>query len=251
MDRIERTAIAIAEARARESERPDRLFADPYAARFVQAAGATGAWDDAARQGWERFAVIRTRFLDDLLAGASLPQAVLLGAGLDARAFRLDWPVGARVFELDLPDVLAFKERVLGGAGARCERVAVACDLSTDWPPVLAAAGHDPAQPTVWIVEGLLMYLTPEEGSTLLARAAALSPAGSRLGLTLPDVRGNAEDGGLFRSTQPEDTVAWLAALGWRATVFNSAERAASYGRSEWTEPARDGLVDAVRTLDP
>lgn len=134
--------------------------------------------------------VIRTKFLDDLLRQASasgVRQVVLLGAGMDSRAFRMDWPEGTRLFEVDTAAPLEFKASVLRQerAVAHCERITVAVDLREDWPGALAAAGHDPAVPTVWIAEGLLIYLPEDAVELLLARISAQSAAGSRMGLTL------------------------------------------------------------------
>ncbi|HEY2427576.1 MAG TPA: SAM-dependent methyltransferase, partial [Acidimicrobiales bacterium] len=106
---VGRTAIGVAALRAAESERSDRLFADPYAARFVAAAEWVPGATSPALAVW---VAIRTRFLDELVLDATsgkCRQVVLLGAGLDTRAFRLDWPAGVRVFEVDVPDVLDFK----------------------------------------------------------------------------------------------------------------------------------------------
>ncbi len=169
---VGRTAIGVAHVRAEESRRPDRLFHDPYAEAFVAAAPNTlptehEASHDLAAWGaeWAVHATIRTRFFDDYLLAAGAAgcrQVVLLAAGLDTRALRLDWPEGTRVFELDLPDMLTFKERVLADhpsrpAPAPCERTTVAVDLRADWPAALTGAGFDPSQPTAWLAEGLLI----------------------------------------------------------------------------------------------
>ena len=134
--------------------------------------------------------VARTLFLDDLLAEAvqqGCRQVVLLGAGFDARAFRLPWPPGTRCFEVDTPDVLGPKDQVLAAEHAvpGCERLVVPCDLRDDWPAALRAAGLDPAQPTAWIAEGLLVYSTAADVDRLLAKVTSLSAPGSWLGLTM------------------------------------------------------------------
>jgi methyltransferase (TIGR00027 family) len=258
--------------RALESEREDALFHDPLARAF---AAAGGLWpsspppgDEAARR--RRLAVsfsivIRTRFLDDLLQQASasgVRQVVLLGAGMDSRAFRMDWPEDTRLFEVDTEAPLGFKASVLRqeGAVARCERITVAVDLREDWPGALAAAGHDPAAPTVWIAEGLLIYLPEDAVELLLARISARSAAGSWMGLTLGSpgvierfgagaVPGSAAS--LWVSEMPEDPVGWLAGHGWEAAGHSLRERAAAYGRPISTPPKRQerpgGLISAVR----
>ncbi|SDD36133.1 class I SAM-dependent methyltransferase [Actinokineospora iranica] len=279
-DGVGMTAIGVAALRAQESARPDRWFDDPLAARFLTAAGWPQPPSDIAeaeRQAppnWlllMRSVPVRTRFLDEFAhtaAAAGCRQVVLLGAGLDTRAFRLDWPPGTRVFELDLPVMLDFKRDVLADAGAtpRCERIAVPADLVADWPAALAAAGLDTAVPTAWIAEGLLMYFTAAQNEELLGRIGALSAPGSRLALTvvsqnrLDKSKSSLEQGDtlgadvvrMWRSGAPEDPVAWLAEHGWRATVFDPAERAAAYGRPGLLdglgrEPGGGGLISAIR----
>lgn len=266
------TAVGVARVRALESEREDALFRDPLARAF---AAAGGLWpsspppaDEAARRrrlGVAFSIVIRTRFLDDLLREAAVSgvrQVVLLGAGMDSRAFRMDWPEGTRLFEVDTAAPLDFKASVLRRerALARCERITVPVDLREDWPRALAAAGHDPAAPTVWIAEGLLIYLPEDAVELLLARIGAQSAPGSRMGLTLGS-RGVIERFGadaapgsaasLWVSEMPDDPVDWLAGHGWEASSHTLRERAAAYGRPLGTPPRGEegpgGLVSAVR----
>jgi len=248
------TAFNVAATRAAETTRPDRLFADAYAAGFLAAAGTTG-WAEPSseqrrRRGLVDWITVRTRFLDDLLLEACMRgtrQVVILGAGLDARAFRLNWPDGLRLFELDMGGVLDFKQSVIQAEGWRpaCIRAVVPVDLSEDWGPPLREAGLDEAAPVAFVAEGLLAYLSQEASDALVARAAAMSPSGSRFGLTLAssrrlkawreahlDASGGASDYvALWRSANAERAVAWLARFGWQAKVFDVGERSASYGR--------------------
>ncbi|YCK39272.1 SAM-dependent methyltransferase [Actinomadura sp. ATCC 39365] len=259
MNGVARTAVGAAWLRARESERPDRLFEDPYAGAFVAAADA-GPPDAGRGSGagdlFSDHLVFRTRFFDDHLSDSGCDQVVLLAAGLDARAFRLDWPPGVRLFELDLPELLAFKDGVLRGlaATARCERVPVPVDLREDWPGSLRAAGFDPARPTAWLIEGLLIYLSPAEAGRLLDGVRALSAAGSRLAFeydpaaaallaerarTMPELRRIAT---LWKGGPGEDAVARLTARGWRVRTVDASTLATRYGR-----PApRGGFLTAV-----
>src|SRR5215468_4699251 len=172
---VSKTAIGVALVRAMESQRPDRLFNDPFAMRFIAAAPEylseraqrrqSEGGDGPTPMGAALAAhiAVRTRFYDTYLlqaCGQGCRQVVLLAAGLDSRAYRLDFPPGVRLFELDLPPVLAFKERVLAGHTPNCERIAVPVDLSTEWAGALRQAGFDPTAPTAWLIEGLLIYLT-------------------------------------------------------------------------------------------
>jgi methyltransferase (TIGR00027 family) len=179
------------------------LIDDPYAEPLVRAVGVDFinrildgevSFEDVdpsftARLAAEGMAV-RTRFFDRLFvdaAAAGVRQAVILAAGLDARAYRLDWPDGMTVYEVDQPEVIAFKTRTLAGIGAepRAAHRVVAIDLRENWPKVLRDNGFDSSQPTAWIAEGLLIYLPPEAQDKLFdesphcrRRAAGWPPSG-------------------------------------------------------------------------
>ena len=274
---VEKTALGVARVRALESGREDRLFDDPFAQAFLDAA--PGAFPEERRAGepgggalralgaaFSAHAVIRTRFYDDWLAAAAVGgcgQVVLLAAGLDTRAFRLGWPAGTRVFEVDLPDVLAFKEAVLARSGAvpRCERVTVAADLRRDWAAELVAAGFDRARPAAWLAEGLIIYLTAGEAGRLLGAVSDLSAAGSQLAFEhnpagadavtakarqLPGMRPYTAlwRGGL------DDAPGWLSEHGWRTRFHELATLGRSYQRPV-PGPARSGFLTAVRLSHP
>ncbi|MEV4159835.1 SAM-dependent methyltransferase [Nonomuraea dietziae] len=266
---VSRTAVLIAQAREAETARPSGLFKDPLARPLVEAAGRISGVSEAGRRAAEHF-VLRTRYFDDRLGEAvraGLRQVVLLAAGLDTRAYRLDWPAGTRLFEVDLPDLIAFKDRVLAehDARARCERTAVAADLRDDWPASLVSAGFDPERPTAWLVEGVLMYLTPEDGAAVLKRLSELSAPGSRLSVEhvnqayadqpkmRPAMNKLAATQAAWLSSV-EDPERWLAAHGWRAEITHQADLAVSLGRPvpAMAHPAVAGaariwLVDATR----
>ena len=176
------TAQWIAAARAKESARPDRLFHDPFAAALAGEAGFDIlARSEAASGGENAFLPIRTRYFDDLLLNVAAPQVVLLGAGLDTRAYRLPFADATRVFELDRGEVLEEKERILTPLNARprCIRRAIAVDLADSWTEHLDAAGFDSVQPSIWIAEGLLFYLSEKHVGSLLRRARFKAGPGS------------------------------------------------------------------------
>jgi methyltransferase (TIGR00027 family) len=137
---------------------------------------------------------VRTRWFDTLFtdaAAAGVRQAVILAAGLDARAYRLDWPDGTTVYELDQPEVIQFKTQTLVGLAAKpkADHRTIAIDLRDDWPKALLDNGFDPTQPTAWIAEGLLIYLPPEAQDLLFDRINELSAPGSRVATEhIPDV---------------------------------------------------------------
>ncbi len=277
MPSVSLTAVGVAAIRAAESDRPDRLFDDPCAAGFVRASNfrpstatavAVSEEEAGRRRGLVNWVSVRTRFLDDVVLQACAGpcrQAVILGAGLDARAFRLPWPAGTSLWELDLAEVLAFKELVVSAEDwvPRCERSTLAVDLAGDWDSALLDAGFDPAAPVVWLAEGLLAYLSADVNDALIARAAALSAPRSRFGLTLaardrwaawraahPDGESSPRDYvALWQSAAPEDAAGWLHRLGWQAEVFDVVERSGAYGRPISGSDIRNGarLVDATR----
>jgi methyltransferase (TIGR00027 family) len=191
------TATFVAARRALASRGPEPLIDDRFAEPLVRAVGhgfctrlldGEIAWDDATfseQQVLEQITV-RTRFFDDFFldaAAAGLRQAVILAAGLDARGYRLAWPAGTVVFEIDQPKVIEFKTTTLAGLGAAPigEWRAVGIDLRDDWPTALRESSFDIDQPTAWIAEGLLMYLPPEAQNRLLDNVTLLSAPGSRI----------------------------------------------------------------------
>ncbi len=214
---------------------------------FVSAGGGEVTEAVAAPPGTSEFLGIGTRFFDDQARAActaGVRQVVLLAAGLDCRAFRLDWPAGVRLFELDLPEVFAFKEPVLAsmGAAARCVRGVVAVDLRGPWAGVLTAAGFDPGVPTGWLAEGLLPYLPGVDGDRLLSTVTLLSAPGSRV--TFDHLEATAADRPAMRATSDAvsqmgaqlipaaDSLAdWLAEHGWQASFFRVPALGEGYGR--------------------
>jgi methyltransferase (TIGR00027 family) len=137
---------------------------------------------------------VRTRWFDNLFADAAaagVRQAVILAAGLDARGYRLDWPHGTTVYELDQPEVIDFKTKTLTDLAAmpKADRRTIAIDLRNDWPKELLNNGFDPSQPTAWIAEGLLIYLPSEAQDLLFDRINELSASGSRVATEhIPDI---------------------------------------------------------------
>ncbi|MBO0881794.1 MAG: class I SAM-dependent methyltransferase [Mycobacterium sp.] len=204
------TATMIAAQRALAASGPDPLIDDPFAAPLVRAVGidvytrlvdgkipvTEDGEDSAFDPDWmARGMAVRTRFYDQFFADATtggIRQAVILAAGLDARAYRLPWPNGTVVYEVDMPEVIEFKTSTLHKLGAKptAQRRTVAVDLRDDWAAALRAAGFDPHAAAAWSAEGLLVYLPPEAQDALFDRITALSAAGSRLASEfVPDTR--------------------------------------------------------------
>lgn len=250
LDGIGATARWTAAARALERERPDALLDDPWAARL---AGDDGmAWLARQAPGATLPMVLRARFFDEWLlhsfADGGSRQAVLLGAGLETRAWRLLWPMGSTVFEVDRAVVLEGKAAMLEEARAvpACGRVAVAADLTREWERALLASGFDPAAPTTWLAEGLLFYLSDAVLREVLSTVTRRSAPGSRLGFDIPNravltspwtrpwLDMQAAAGAPWLGTMDEPA-AELAALGWEAEVTQPGEGDTGHGR--WTLP--------------
>jgi methyltransferase (TIGR00027 family) len=190
------TATMVAANRALASQAG--LIDDPFAAPLVRAVGidvytrlvngeipvSDETEFDPARMG--RGMAVRTRFYDNFFLDATrsgIRQAVIVAAGLDSRAYRLPWPEGTVVYEVDMPNVIEFKTSTLSELGAEptAERRTVAVDLRDDWPAALRAAGFDPQAPSVWSAEGLVVYLPPDAQDALFGNITALSAPQSQL----------------------------------------------------------------------
>ena len=202
------TALGVAAARAAETDSDSPLIQDPFARAFLDAAG-EGMWsltsdpklsaaltdlvpDLAAHtQAMVDFMAVRTKWFDELFLDAvssGVRQVVILAAGLDSRSWRLSWPAGTTVYELDQAKVLDFKSNTLAQRGAQptARLVSVAVDLRDDWPIALREAGFDESVPTMWSAEGLLRYLPAAAQDLLFERIDSLSAAGSRLATNGP-----------------------------------------------------------------
>jgi methyltransferase (TIGR00027 family) len=269
------TALGVAAARAAETAQPEALIRDEFAYLLVSSAGPGWAqlasgdfdWLDDDDEGRRVHAMstdylaVRTHYFDEYFAAAmrtGIRQAVILAAGLDSRAYRLDWPAGTAVFEIDQPKVLEYKTATLDAHGAipGARRYPVPVDLRDDWPAALVAAGFDPGQPTAWLAEGLLPYLPADAQDRLFEMVTAHSASGSQIAVESFDLDSSehAEERRIawrertarMRSrlglgidvhtltyTDPEraDAGQWLAEHGWQVDAVTSAEEMARLGR--------------------
>lgn len=223
------TATAAAAARAIATRADRSLIDDPFAEPLVRAVGidlltrlATGELPPGDLVGPMAIdgAKVRTRFYDEFFLAATdagITQVVILASGLDSRAYRLDWPAGTVVYEVDQPAVVEFKTRTLAELGAvpTADRRVAAVDLREDWPAVLRTAGFDPARPTAWSAEGLLGYLPPEAQDRLLETITELSAPGSRVAT---ESRPNPRPGDEARTKERLDRISER----WRAHSFDT-----------------------------
>jgi methyltransferase (TIGR00027 family) len=233
------TGLLVAAMRAEESARDDALFQDPFAERLAGDDGRRLLAESSSETGQPSAPiVVRTRLYDEALIGAhadGASQVVIVAAGMDARSYRLPWPDGTTVFEVDQPHVIAIKDERLAGEKPRCLRVAVGVDLADDWPTAIEAKGFNPEAPTIWTIEGLLQYIEAPDVERLFARVDTLSAPGSVL---LYDVVGKA----LLEAPFLQNTIEFMQKLGapW---VFGSDTPAALVEDCGWTATVTDMAV--------
>jgi methyltransferase (TIGR00027 family) len=250
VDPIAQTARWTAAIRAKESAREDRLFDDPFAATLAGEEGIEQL--NRVDAGDNPFVLIRTRFFDDFLTRANrnggIGQVVIVAAGMDTRAFRLDWAPGTQLYELDRPGLLALKDDLLAPTGAQPlrSRHVVGVDLAQPWAQALLDAGFDAQAPSAWLVQGLVQYLPEEAVRNLLQELSGLAATGSVLGADLvsrslldspymKEYLKTLEERGspwIFGTDEPE---ALLAQYGWQAEVVQPGEEGANFGR--WQYP--------------
>jgi methyltransferase (TIGR00027 family) len=281
------TATMVAAARAAATRRPRPVITDQFAEPLVRAVGldvftkvAAGELDfeDFERGlGFPRVTdtfAARARYYDDYFAeaaGAGIRQVVIVAAGLDSRAYRLRWPAGTTVYEIDQPEVIEFKTATLRALGAEpgAEYRPVGIDLRDDWPAALQAAGFDPARPTAWLAEGVLIgFLPPQAEVRLLDNIDALSGPGGRFSADYGSLNaGTAEAreqarlmaegwrehgleldiAGLTYPGEHTDVAAHLEAHGWQATRSELPDLFAAAGLPELAEADRQGPANTIR----
>jgi methyltransferase (TIGR00027 family) len=276
------TALFVAAARALEAVKTRPLAVDPFAEVFCRAAG--GQWADLidGKASGHRlttpwgahfvdYQAARTRYFDDHLisaAAAGIRQFVVLAAGLDSRAYRLSWPAGTRVFELDQPRVLEFKRHALSDYGAtpRTTRIDVAVDLRDDWPAALLEAGFDPGQPCAWLAEGLLIYLPASAQHSLFSGIDTLSAPGSEVAVeeaspmdrddfaaARAQERADGDDGTFFTlvyNEQHRPAADWFGEHGWRAEATPMPALLSRLGRPlPAAESDADRMAESIRLV--
>ncbi|ORB75135.1 class I SAM-dependent methyltransferase [Mycobacterium scrofulaceum] len=274
------TALGVAASRAAETAGSNPLIRDEFARVLVSSAGPAWArltdpelaWLDGDEDGRRAhrigidYQAVRTHFFDEYFADAveaGIRQVVILAAGLDSRAYRLNWPDGTAVYEIDQPKVLEYKAAVLQqhGAAPTASRRPVPVDLRDDWPAALAAAGFDRTRPTAWLAEGLLPYLPSDAQDRLFEMFTALSAPGSQVAIEAfgMNSRSNSqrwlrmrERLGLdvnvqaltYHEPDRSDAAQWLTDHGWQVRTVDNREEMARLGR-----PVPEDLAeDAVRS---
>ncbi len=259
------TALFVAAARALEARKAEPLAVDPFAEVFCRSVG--GPWSDLLDGNapghplrsdefgthFVSYQGARTRYFDEYFRAASeagVRQIVMLAAGLDSRPYRMDWPAGTKVFELDQPQVLDFKRQNLAGVNPKADRREVAVDLRDDWPEALRESGFDAAEPSAWIAEGLLIYLPATVQDQLFQGIDALACRGSHLALE----EGRPMSNAAFKARVDEAKLAaddmrsqwwqmvyneqcapaaqWFSGRGWTATQTSLADYLNRVGRS-------------------
>ncbi len=273
------TAVMVAAARAVETARPDPLIRDPYAKILVSNAG-TGVWETmldesivdtiekldpeaaAIFQHMRSYQAVRTHFFDTYFAAAvaaGIRQVVILASGLDSRAYRLDWPAGTTVYEIDQPKVLDYKTATLTAhdVTSSAQRREVPIDLRQDWPAALRGEGFDSQQPTAWLAEGLLMYLPAEAQDRLFERVTELSAPGSRIAVETAAHHADdrrAEMRERFRKVA--DQLGFDETVDVQALIYHDEDRAVvadwlnEHGWQATAQPAHDEMRRLNRWID-
>lgn len=259
-NRLALTSRWTAGVRARESQRPDHLFNDPLAAALAGSEGLDWAEHRAGENGAST-SVIRTRFFDEFLLRTTqqqgIQQVVLIAAGLDTRAYRLAWPAQTQLFELDQPQVLEYKEYILSTVGARpvAGRHPLQVDLTGPWTTALTDAGFDRTQPSVWLSEGLFVYLSSSGVMHLLDTITSLAATSSWLGfdvvnsavltseLTREWVK-SLEAASVPWTFTMDDPIPVMAARGWVSTLTQPGEENANFGR--WLSPVVPPTIPGI-----
>ena len=288
------TATMVAAARAAASRLPQRVINDPYAEPLVRAVGldlftrlATGELDADDVDGDLAFPrmidtfAARAVFFDDYFAEAGkagVQQVVIVASGLDSRPYRLSWPAGTTVYEIDQPEVIEFKTSTLSklGASSDAEHRAVGIDLRDDWPAALQGAGFNTDKSTAWLAEGVLIGFLPQEAEVrLLDNIIALSGAGSRLAADYGQVAGGSEEAqqqsrvmtdqwrslgldldiaALTYPGEHTDVAAHLWANGWQTVTSDLAELFTAAGLAPLGEASRHtpaNTIGFVRAVAP
>lgn len=254
---VERTAVGVCMGRKMASEQirkmEGELWDESYDKAIVQrvvskedekewALRFKSAGDDQEIS-WDFFVAARTACIDKtvlaFVRGQDVRQVVIIGAGLDCRAWRLPWPEGVTVWEVDCGSVESLKVRALKGMRMRASRrVFVKQDLgSHGLSEALSTAGYDMGKMTLWIAEGLIGYLEVEAGNKLMRDMLCLCPRGSGLIMTCPP-NAAERDAGAARGRplhhvtfqEAEEAVERLKEAGWSVHLRSGDSIAAEYG---------------------
>ena len=233
------TARVMAAIRAKETASPDPLFRDSFAERL--AGEEAFAFLEQKLTAEDRaYVAVRTRFFDDFLLDCcnEVAQLVILASGMDTRAYRLPWSPETKIYEIDRAEVLQTKKAILADTQPNCQHYTVGADLTQPWSHLLLDQGYQNDSPSVWLLEGLLMYLTEPQLDRLLQTVSQLTAADSYIGLDLINVKSIEYEPykGYFRSgfDFPEEL---LAKYGWQAEVIQPGDEGAHFGRTNKLPP--------------
>jgi methyltransferase (TIGR00027 family) len=290
------TAVMVALARAAETASGEPLIRDQFAEVLVSTPELEGVREQVAAwwagpdqdddpdftvdsQHMINYQAVRTHFFDAYFVdatGAGIRQVVILAAGLDSRAYRLHWPDGTVVYEIDLPKVLEYKAETLAAHGAApvVDRRPVPVDLRHDWPQALRDAGFDATRPTAWLAEGLLPFLPAAAQEAMFGSIDELSGSRSRVAVEIfgvdqekrreaeqkwQELRARREARGQDTSFNPfdlwfddgdrPDPADWFGAHGWTTRAVSARDEGLRLGRAPQSEerPFTNSFVTATK----
>jgi methyltransferase (TIGR00027 family) len=278
-DRVSLSSQYMAAARAIEHRRKERLFSDPLAEKLAgqkimsQILPQMPKYEERGKP----VIAVRTRFFDDFLMSSAshIRQIVILGAGMDTRAFRLPLHHDTCLYEIDRPEVMQLKESFLISNPANCHREFIPIDIKQFCSENLIKKGFQPSSTSVWLLEGLLYYLNEADVRALFKTISDLTCQGSMLGADLINGKMRQWNNNLGSYWQKDldetekffarlgqcwqsdvdEPEKFFAQLGWQSSVVQYGEESANYGRFNYTPPprevpdiARGFLVTAIKS---
>ena len=237
----------VAAQRAKESERTDRLIFDPLAPALSGQEGMAALQlsekYNPRHEDTANYIALRTRFFDDVAQGdgtVGIRQIVLPAAGMDARAYRISWPDGTTLYEIDHPELLAAKEEILQAQprAPKCRRITIDADLTQDWVHRLVDSGFNSNERSTWLIEGLFYYLDESAVNRILVDVSRLAAPGSvlvtdlvsRSLLTSPWMQQGLkamEEQGMGWRFGTDDPLGLFAVHGWDVAIKNPDEEGA------------------------
>lgn len=245
------SARLTAAMRAKETLKANPLFKDPFASSL--------AGSDAFELLEKKFSpqdivylAVRTRYFDDFILSActEASQLVILGAGMDTRAYRLSLPPHTVAYELDQSIVLDYKTSILQAYSPKCERYTIEADLTQPWEHLLLEKGFNVNLPSIWLLEGLLMYLTKPVVDNILSTISTFTTPGSKLGLDTVNLKALEYEGPFkghfqFGINHPEE---YLSNYGWKSIVKQPGNKEVSFNRfTECSPPEQVFFVTAQK----
>jgi len=253
---VSTTALGVCAVRVWESKKDpsERLIYDPFAAVLCGDDSPEFPLQEEVGQSkefWMDFIGVRSHWIDQEVVVAE--QLVILGAGLDTRAYRLPALTNVPVFEVDFQEVLEAKATLLEKHLPVAKLHSTPGNLVLDsWELDLQKKGFRRDVSTMWLLEGLTGYLTEAELETLLGKISSIAPEKSLMTATFvgQEMRQNATSMHRYLVSGPEQISTLLDKFGWTASVNYLGEVATKYNRTRIPKDYAYFLASAVRRAE-